>query len=97
MITAEQAWERFANAATQMDRWMKLYEARYASLVEHLRTTAKMTKTEAQYTIDSVPSYEAQLTYRLTQYKWYRDEAKAWKDVWQAIRDRDQMPASTDW
>lgn len=88
MITVEQAWTRFTTVVNQMQRWMSLYESRYAGLVEHLMVEGKMTRTEAQYTIDSVPSYDPQLTYRLKQYLWYRDEAKAWKDIWQALRDR---------
>lgn len=85
MITPPQAWERFQRSVEQMDRWLTAYEERYKTEVERLVERKGLTPQIARYTIDSTPSYDALLTYQLGQYKWYREEAKVWKDIWQAL------------
>jgi hypothetical protein len=93
VITASQAWRRFQRSVELMDRWLTAYETRYGKQAQQLMDRDNLTRAQAEIILDSLPQPEPLLAYQLAQYKWHRDESKAWKDVWQAIVQHDALPA----
>lgn len=102
MITAEEAWARFERAQARVDRWFAEYEALYeGAVVKLMRNTVSrgarpITKAQAEMMVDALttPTGYPKLRAALDKYLHYMNEARFYKDVWQAILQRNQPDAN---
>src|SRR5262245_22092366 len=105
MISEAKAWANLEKAQERMDFWFEQYNELYEGSAERLqkqtwdRQKQRITIAQARAQVDALtsPTGYSKVYEALQQYRRFMDEARFWKDMWQAVRDHDRSPAATDW